>query len=142
MLVGCYQLSGITRSQSSAKLVRRLWHEVAIAIPSAVVFVVYKTAATGASIKFNDVDTILDRLSSAVQFTFDQHAWLLLAALVVFLGYEIWSRRVSFHPRMRLALLTLLVASVVAPEWAMGGWGVDLRLPALLGTLAFASAEL
>jgi hypothetical protein len=30
---------------------------------------------------------------------------------------------------------------VIAPEWAMGGWGIELRLPAVLGVLAFAGAE-
>jgi hypothetical protein len=42
---------------------------------------------------------------------------------------------------MKFALLVLLVACLIAPEWAMGGWGADLRLPAVLGTLAFAAAE-
>ena len=44
----------------------------------------------------------------------------------------------SLHSRMKPLLAVLLVLCFVAPEWAMGGWGVDLRLPAVLGTLAFA----
>jgi hypothetical protein len=36
----------------------------------------------------------------------------------------------------------LAAAAVFIPEWAMGGWGVDLRLPAVLGVLAFASCEI
>jgi hypothetical protein len=142
LLVGCYQLSGISRPLSSAKLARGLWPAIAVAMPSVVAFVFFKPAAGDASIEFNIIDTVIDRLSSAVQFTFDQPAWLLLAAAIAFLGFGIWSRLVLFHPRMKLVLFVLLLACVVAPEWAMGGWGVDLRLPALLGTLAFASAEL
>ena len=42
---------------------------------------------------------------------------------------------------MKFALAVLLLATIFAPEWAMGGWGVDLRLPAVLGVLAFASAD-
>jgi hypothetical protein len=142
LLIGCYQLSAIARPPSFADIARRLWPSLAIALPSGIAFVFFKPAGGDTSMKFNIVDTTLDRLSSAVQFTFDQPAWLLLAALILFLGYGIWRRRVSFHPRVKPVLLVLLLACVVAPEWAMGGWGVDLRLPALLGTLAFASAEL
>jgi hypothetical protein len=35
----------------------------------------------------------------------------------------------------------LALAAVFTPEWAMGGWGVDLRLPAVLGVLAFGACE-
>ena len=42
---------------------------------------------------------------------------------------------------MRLLLAVLAGAAVFTPEWAMGGWGVDLRLPAVLGVLAFATCE-
>jgi hypothetical protein len=53
-----------------------------------------------------------------------------------------WRRWISFHASMKLMLLVLLVLALFAPEEAMGGWGVDLRLPALLGALAFASLEI
>ena len=39
-------------------------------------------------------------------------------------------------------LALLLVGAVGAPEWALGGWAVHLRLPAVFGALLFASAEL
>ncbi len=38
-----------------------------------------------------------------------------------------------------LALFAL--GALFAPEWALGGWGVHLRLPPVLGALAFASLE-
>ena len=40
----------------------------------------------------------------------------------------------------RLALL--LLGALGAPEWALGGWAVHLRLPAVFGAMLFASAEL
>jgi hypothetical protein len=142
LLIGCYQLSTITCPLSFAGIARGLWPAPAVALPSAVAFVFFRPPGDGGSVEFNIIDTILDRLSSPVQFTFDQPAWLLLAVLIVFLANGIHAGRVSFHPRMKLVLLVLLLACVLAPEWAMGGWGVDLRLPAVLGTLAFASVEL
>jgi hypothetical protein len=34
------------------------------------------------------------------------------------------------------------VLALVAPEWAMGGWGVHLRLPAVFAALVYASATI
>jgi hypothetical protein len=38
-------------------------------------------------------------------------------------------------------LLLLALCTIFAPEWAMGGWGVHFRLPALLGALVLASSQ-
>jgi hypothetical protein len=43
---------------------------------------------------------------------------------------------------MGLVLVVLATCALLAPEWALGGWGVHLRLPAVLGALAFASVDL
>ena len=141
LLIGCYQLSTISIRTPPAEIYRRLSLPAVIAVPAAVAFFFFKPEGAGASLKFNIVDTLLDRLSSPVQFTFDRPAWLLLGALVALVVYGIRTGRVRFHPRMKLVLLVLIAASLFTPEWAMGGWGVDLRVPALLGTIAFASAE-
>lgn len=141
LLIGCYQLSMIERPTSPDRVFQRLYPCVVIALPAATAFIFLRPHGSGGPIKFNLVDTILDRLSSPVQFTFDQPAWVLLAALVTLFAYGIWSGRISLHSRMKPLLVLLAVLCFVAPEWAMGGWGVDLRLPAVLGTLAFASAE-
>jgi hypothetical protein len=141
LLIGCYEISALNRRASLAEISRRLYPPVAIALPAAVAFVLLKPEGNDASFKFNIIDTILDRLSSPVQFTFDKPAWILLALLVVLFVYGIWSGRISFHARMKAILLVLVALCFIAPEWALGGWGVDLRLPALLGTLAFASTE-
>ncbi len=104
-------------------------------------YVFLKPAGVPGLLEFNLLDTWDDRLSAAVQFCFDRPAWLLLGPLVVLFGVGLWRKKLAIHPRMWLALIVLLAASVFVPEWAMGGWGIDLRLPAVLGALAFASAE-
>jgi hypothetical protein len=141
LLIGCYQLGAIARPARVVDVSRRLWPAIAIALPTAIAFVFFKPAGSDNSLKFNIIDTLLDRLSSPVQFTFDQPAWILLAALVALFAYGVRNGRIVLHPRMKPLLLTLVAACIIAPEWAMGGWGVDLRLPALLGTLVFASME-
>ena len=35
-----------------------------------------------------------------------------------------------------------LIGALLAPEWALGGWAVHLRLPAVFGAMLFASTEL
>jgi len=141
LLVGCYQLFAISRQAPFAENFRRLCLPLVIALPAAVAFVFFKPEGAGASIKFNIIDTLLDRLSSPVQFAFDRPAWVLLAGLTALFVYGIWTRRILLHPRMKPVVLVLLVLCFVTPEWAMGGWGIDLRVPALFGTIAFASAE-
>jgi hypothetical protein len=141
LFIGCYEIPALYRSASPAEISRRLYPPVAIALPAAVAFVFFKPEGSDASFKFNIINTILDRLSSPVQFAFDMPAWVLLAVLMVLFAYGIRNGRISLHARMKVILLVLAALSFIAPEWAMGGWGVDLRLPALLGTLAFASAE-
>ena len=67
---------------------------------------------------------------------------VLLAALILFLAMGVWRGWVSFHPRMKFLLLALAALTIFAPEWAMGGWGVDLRLPAILGVFAFTALDI
>jgi hypothetical protein len=43
---------------------------------------------------------------------------------------------------MKIMLLAMLVLTMLVPEEAIGGWGVELRLPALLGALTFASLKI
>jgi hypothetical protein len=111
-------------------------------LPSAIAFLFLRPASNGdARLEFNFLDTLQDRVDSFVLFHFDQPAYLLLAALVVFLAMSMWRGWVSFHPRMTVLLGGLAVLTVFAPEWAMGGWGVDLRLPAVFGAFVFTAAE-
>jgi hypothetical protein len=83
-----------------------------------------------------------DRLGSAILIRFDQPAYVLLAALAALWGFGLWRGWLRLHPSMRTPLIVLGLCVVFMPEWAMGGWGVDLRMPAIFGAVAFAAAEL
>jgi hypothetical protein len=113
----------------------------ATGLPAALAFLLFGLRGGGGSIKFNLEERLIDRLGAAIQSAFDQPAWLLLAALTFFFLFGLWRQKIRVHSRMKPALTVLLLGSIFAPEWAMGGWGVDLRLPAVLGSLTFASAE-
>jgi hypothetical protein len=145
VMIACYELAGLRERREFPwpDAFRRAAIIVALYIPSALAFLVLKPKGAGVShVEFNLIDTFLDRVSAAVQYTFDRPAYFLLLALVAFLAMGLWRRRIVLHPHMRLLLAVLLATSLLVPEWAMGGWGVDLRLPAVLGTLAFAAADM
>src|SRR6185437_4283705 len=65
----------------------------------------------------------------------------LTVALIALFAIAVATGRAKVHPRMRMVLALFAAATLLAPEWALGGWGVHLRLPAVLGALAFASLE-
>jgi hypothetical protein len=92
-------------------------------------------------IAFNLATTILDRLEATIQHSFDNPAYVLLALLAVLLATGVWRGWIVLHRRMLAPLIVIALAAAFAPEWAMGGWAVDMRLPAVLGALLFASAE-
>ena len=61
------------------------------------------------------------------------------ALLVLVVG--ILARKIGIAPQMRLPLLVLGVAAIIMPNWLLGGWGVDFRLPPVLVFLALAAME-
>lgn len=139
LLIGCHEIG--ERPLPWFHRLRRAALVASIAVPAVFAFVLLRPGGGNESIKFNLLDTVLDRVGAPVQSAFDQPAWLLLAALTVFWLYGVWTGKIRVHPRMKLALTVLFLAAIFAPEWALGGWGVDLRLPAVVGALAFAAAE-
>ena len=141
LLIGCYEIAAAGRPLSLRRVLHRLLPTAAIFVPAVAAFVFLKPHGAGDLVSFNLLDTIEDRLSAAVQFCFDRPAWWLLGLLVALFTIAMWRKRLVVHPRMRFVLVVLLVSCALVPEWAMGGWGIDLRLPAVLGALAFASAE-
>jgi hypothetical protein len=141
LLIACYEISGLEWPVDFRQVLRRAGMVAVTAAPAIFLFLLLRPAGAGGPVTFNLLDTIGDRLSAAVQFTFDEPAWALLAGLVALVSIGIWRRTISLHRRMGILLAVLAVGCFIAPEWAMGGWGVDLRLPAVLGTLVFASAE-
>ena len=112
-------------------------------LPAALAFFLLKPPASeDVGLQFNLLETMQDRYESLIQFAFDQSAYLLPALLFCGLAIALVLRNARIHPAMRITLGLLLLGALLAPEWAMGGWAVHLRLPAVFGTLLFASAEL
>jgi hypothetical protein len=145
LLIGAYELGILfeQRNFSRKEVLRRLGAIAAIFIPAALAFLFLKpVGAPGGRFEFNLADTWQDRIDSAIFFHFDKPAYFVLAALVLFLAMGVWRRWVSFHPRLKLLLLALVALTLFAPEWAMGGWGVDLRLPAVLGAFVFTALDI
>lgn len=62
--------------------------------------------------------------------------------LGVLLIRGLFSRRLSLAPAMRYPLAALAVAAVLMPNWLMGVWGVDFRLPVVIALLFAASARI
>jgi hypothetical protein len=141
LLIGCYEISAGGWRVAPVRALRRFVPVAAMFAPVAVFYLFLKPAGEPGLLEFNYLDTWDDRLSAAVQFCFDRPAWLLLAALVLLFAIGLWRKKLFVHPRIWLVLVVLAILSAFVPEWAMGGWGIDLRLPAVLGALAFASAE-
>ncbi len=145
LLLGTYELGCLIerRSLSWASAWSGAAAIGAIFVPSALAFLFLKPAgADHQGLKFDFLTTWLDRIDSILQSYFDKPDYVLLAALALLLAIGIWRKKVSFHPRMYLLLGVLGVATLLAPEWAMGGWGVELRLPAVFCLLLFAAAEI
>ncbi len=144
LLIGAYELGVVVEQRNFSKEIpSRIGAISAIFAPAAIAFLFLRPAgAPGSRFEFNLADTWRDRIDSAILFHFDKPAYFLLAGLILFLAMGVWRRWVTFHPRMKFLLLALAALTVFAPEWAMGGWGVDLRLPAILGVFAFTALDI
>jgi hypothetical protein len=144
VMIACYELENLRseRPFSAIKVVARALPVGTIFFPALLAFVFLKPhGADSGHLEFNLLSTLDDRASAAIQFTFDRPAYLLFVGLFLFFTIGLYRQTVTVHPRMRLLLILLAAAVLFTPEWAMGGWGVDLRLPAVLGALAFATCE-
>lgn len=141
LLIACYEITGIGWPIAVRAILRRAALVAATAVPAALAYLLLRPRGDGGSLTFNLLDRVMDKLGAAVQFNFDQPAWVLLGGLAALLAMGFWKKKIALHPRMWLVCAVFALAAIFAPEWAMGGWGVDLRLPAVLGALAFASVE-
>lgn len=144
LIVLCYELSELVERHALTPraAVSRVWPLAFIALPAALPFLFLKPPGNDAHVKFDLMDTFRDRFEAAIAVSFDRPGYIALGALVLFLVLGAWRRWISIHSSMKIVLLVVLALTLFAPEEAMGGWGVDLRLPALLGALAFASLEI
>ncbi|HUO91221.1 MAG TPA: hypothetical protein VMU08_18775 [Rhizomicrobium sp.] len=142
LAIGGYELSGALaeRPWTANDVLRRLVRLVGLCVPS-LIFFLLKPAAAGNGLTFDLLDTMQDRIEAAIQYGFDQPAWLLTVLLVAAFAVGVTAGRLVVHPRMRVTLILLAAGVLFAPEWALGGWGVHLRLPAVLGVLALGSTD-
>jgi hypothetical protein len=144
VMIVCYELAKLweERPVAPTKVLERALPVAAIFIPAFIAFVLLKPhGADSGHLEFNLQSTLDDRSNAAIQYAFDKPALILFFLLVSFFVLGVWLRKVVVHPRATLLLCILAIATIFTPEWAMGGWGVDLRLPPVLGALAFASCD-
>jgi len=129
--------------RDGAALGRRAARLLLLYAPAVLAFVLLKPRSTGeGGVEFNLADTMLDRFESLMQHAFDGSDYVLPALLFGGLAVALVFRKARLHPAMWGSLGLLLLGALGAPEWALGGWAVHLRLPAVLGAMLFASAEL
>ena len=144
MLTGFELAQNLRLENANARLLAARAGRIALLyLPAALAFFLLKPPTIeDAGLQFNLLETMQDRYESLVQYAFDQSAWLLPALLFCGLAIALVLRKARLHPAMRITLVLLLLGALLAPEWALGGWAVHLRLPAVFGVLLFASAEL
>jgi hypothetical protein len=143
LAIGGYELSGLIAERfSGAAIVRRVIVPALMLIPAALAFMLFKPAGTATGhFAFNIIGTFQDRFEAAIEIGFDKPLVPLTVALIVLFLAATVTGFAKVHPRMRIVLALFTLGALFAPEWALGGWGVHMRLPAVLGALAFASLE-
>jgi hypothetical protein len=141
LLIGGYEL---TQSEFAPKaLWRRLWPLALVFLPALLAFLFFKPAGmAGGTFAFDFDETLGDRLAAAIQLTFDEPAYLLLGGLMILWFAGLLYGVLTVRREMRFCIIVLCLATLLAPEWALGGWGVHLRFPGVLGAMLFASTEL
>ena len=143
LAIGGYELPALIDARFARRdIARRVVVPVALSLPAALAFVLLKPhGADAGNFAFDLLDTLRDRFEAAIQIGFDHPVLPLTAALIVLFVWAVASGRAAVHPRMKIALAIFALAALFAPEWALGGWGVHMRLPPVLGALAFAALE-
>lgn len=144
LMIGCFELDALVRDKAivSQRTLARGIDMIVLVIPSALAFFLLKPhAADGSHLEFNLLSTWDDRLGSAFQMHYDAPGYIILGLLALLWGVGLWRGWLRVHPAMRGVLIVLLACVVFMPEWALGGWGVDLRMPAVLGAVAFSAIE-
>jgi hypothetical protein len=139
LLIGSFEFM---RAVQAGEFARRLRDVVLVALPALLFFLFLKHGSAGdTGIAFNLSDTLPDRLKSLFLTRFDDQNYLLPGLIGLALLLLLLFRRARIVSSMGLVLLVLLIAVFAAPEEAMGGWGVDFRLPALFAALCLGACE-
>lgn len=146
LMMGSYELGALLLRPRPAlrAMWRRLGAAVIVFIPSALALLFLKPRDPDADsdVAFNFMDTWLDRATAVFQHHHDDPSFIVPIVVLVFLAVALWLGWAKIHRRMILPLGIVGIAAVLAPEWAMGGWGVHLRLPAVFAALVFAAVDI
>ena len=113
-----------------------------ISLPVAMLFLLKPGDASETEIHFDILETLLPRIESLVQQSFESPAYGLITAVALLFAIGVWRKTIVLHPQMHLALIALALAALLLPEAAMGGWALHLRLPAVAAALLFASCDI
>ncbi len=141
LILGCFEAGEFYRCPGRKDFVRRFGSLAVVFAPALSAYLFLKPRGAESGIAFDLADRALDKLGAAIEFRFDDPSYVLLGLLAVLLATGLWQGWIAMHRRMALPLAALALAALLAPEWALGGWGVDLRLPGVVGALVFASVE-
>jgi hypothetical protein len=144
LMIGCFETARLMTGArfSLSALGRRALGVGVMFVPAALAFLFLRPAGIAdGRLEFNLADTMLDRFESLIVYHFDAPAHALPIALLAFLALAILLRRAVIAPSMWGVLAVLLLGAVLAPEWAMGGWAVHLRLPGFFCILLFAATR-
>lgn len=142
-MIAAFEAGPALRAKNPALLKDGALRLVLVFLPAALAFLVLKPHGNGeTAIAFNLLETLQDRFESLYLHGFDDPAYVLPILLLAGLAVLLLLRRASLHPAMLPVLAVLGLGALLAPEWAMGGWGVHLRLPAFFAITLFASAHI
>jgi hypothetical protein len=146
LMMGSYELGAwFARPRPPLReMWRRLGAAAIVFVPAALAMLFLKPRDPGADsdVAFDFLDTWLDRATAVLQHHHDDPAFTIPILVLVFLVAALWFGWAKIHRRMIFPLGIVGLAAMFAPEWAMGGWGVHLRLPAVFAALVFAALDI
>ncbi len=145
VMIVCFEASLVwaERKFDLKRLTLRALPICLVFLPVAIAFLFFKPEGTaGGRVAFDFSDTIGDRFGAAIQLYYSEPAYLLMGGLAMLYLSGLMYGWLRTHPSMKTLVIVLCALTIVAPEWALGGWGVHLRLPGVLGAMLFATVEL
>jgi hypothetical protein len=113
-----------------------------ISLPVAALVLLKHGDPTDSEIHFHILKTLLPRINSLVQQSFESPAYGLIKAIALLFAIGVWRKTIVLHPQMHFALIALALGALLLPKEAMGGWGGHLRFPAVAVALLFASCDI
>ena len=132
----------IARGVLHGGFLRRARDVFAVYLPTALAYLFAMPGGSDKTVLFNLRDTMMERFESLSLRHFDDPACALPIVLGAGLLLALATRQARIVPAMLPVISLLLLAALLAPEEAMGGWGLHLRLPAMVAILLMASTEL